>query len=196
MKKQINRTRFFIMLILLFAMTGILLYGLNHIGMFHKNDYENEISASAHLFGVDPILVEALMKRESNLNPNVVSSKGAVGLMQLMPKTAQEISEQLVLPEYDTANLKDPSTNIMFGTYYLAKLLNYYNNNLILTLAAYNAGIGNVDKWLAQDPKIAVKISKIPFKETKRHVRAIIITYNFYKGAYQLKRLLKIKKKD
>lgn len=195
MKKRINRTRFFIMLLLLVAVTGISLYGLNHIGLFQKNYYSDEISASSLLFGVDPFLVEAVMKRESNMNPDAVSAKGAVGLMQIMPKTAEEISTQLVLPEYDSDDLKSPGINIMFGTYYLAKLLSYYNYNLILTLAAYNAGIGNVDKWLAQDPEVARKISKIPFRETKRHVRAIIITYNFYKGADQLKRLLAIKKK-
>jgi soluble lytic murein transglycosylase len=182
------------MLVILLLTTCAFLYALNRIGMFKRGLYREEINNASYLFGVDPLLIEAVIKRESNMNPNAVSAKGAVGLMQLMPKTAHEISEQVFFSDYSQERLTDPEMNIFFGTFYLSKLLAYYDYNLILALAAYNAGIGNVDKWKEQDPKIAVKISKIPFKETKRHIRAVIITYNFYRGAEQLKRLLKTKK--
>ncbi|MDR1195121.1 MAG: lytic transglycosylase domain-containing protein [Endomicrobium sp.] len=194
MKKRKN-ARLIILLLMLLFIVSFFLYALNRVGMFKRNIFTDELSASALLFNVDPLLIEAVMKRESNLNPDAVSGRGAVGLMQVMPDTAKEIAEQIVFEDYDDSKLKDPSVNIMFGTFYLSKLLTYYNYNLILALSAYNAGIGNVDKWLAKDPKISAKVSRIPFRETKRHVRAVIITYNFYKGAEQLKTLLKIKKK-
>ncbi|MCL2144975.1 MAG: lytic transglycosylase domain-containing protein [Endomicrobia bacterium] len=197
MKKRTNKTRIISMLLTLLLVISVFLYALNRIGMFKRGQYGDEILTASVFFNIDPLLIEAVMKRESNMNPNAVSAKGAVGLMQIMPKTALEISEQVFYSDYSEERLSDPEINIMFGAYYLAKLLEYYNYNLILALAAYNAGIGNVDKWREQTPEIAVKISKIPFKETKKHVRAIIITYNFYKGAEQLKRLqlLKTKKK-
>lgn len=194
MKKKTKITKKFLFLILLLLiMIFVFAFGLDRIGMFNRGIYHNEINAAANLFGIDPLLVEAVMKRESNMNPNAVSSKGAIGLMQIMPATAKEISEQFFYPGYSEDKLPDPTINVMFGTYYLSKLLSYYDYNLLLALMAYNAGIGNVDKWMAQDPDISRKISKIPFKETKRHVRAIIITYNFYRGAEQLKILLKTK---
>ena len=80
----------------------------------------------------------------------------------------------------------------MFGTYYLRKLLNYYNNNLILALAAYNAGIGNVENWYNKNPEIGQKIYKIPFKETRYYVLSIIFTYKIYQGVEKLKNFLKI----
>jgi Soluble lytic murein transglycosylase and related regulatory proteins (some contain LysM/invasin domains) len=166
---------------------------LRHVGIMDNAKYEELISTHSDRAGVDRLLVKAVMKRESNMNPGAVSSKGAVGLMQIMPKTAQEIAGQIGMPDYKEEMLKEPELNIMFGVFYLGKLLSYYNSNLLLALAAYNAGIGNVDKWISQNPAVAVKISKIPFKETRKHTKAIIITYNFYKGADKLKRLLKIK---
>ncbi len=193
-KKRKNKNLPFLLLLLILTVC-VFIYGLKHIGLFARGAFDDEINAAGVMFGVDPLLVEAVIKRESNMNPDAVSNKGAVGLMQIMPKTAGEISGQIAFPGYSEDSLKDPAVNTVFGTFYLAKLLAYYDNNLILALAAYNAGIGNVDKWIARDKEIAKKISRIPFKETKRHVRAIIITYNFYKGAEKLKTVLKIRKK-
>ncbi|MDR2395887.1 MAG: lytic transglycosylase domain-containing protein [Endomicrobium sp.] len=122
------------------------------------------------------------MKKESNLNVDAMSTRGAVGLMQIMPKTAQEISNQLKVSNFSNNSLKDPEINIMFGVYYVSKLLNYYNNNLVLVLSAYNAGIGNVDKWQnKQNKNIDLRIKDIPFNETKYYVKSIIFTYKVYK---------------
>ena len=181
-------------IIIVSLITHLLVYANNKTGVFHKNPYKEQIVMHSQKYSIDPLLVEAVMKRESNLNPNAVSNKGAVGLMQIMPKTAREIAGQLDIPDYTAEMLKNPELNIMFGSYYLSQLMSYYNKNLILVLAAYNAGIGNVDNWLSQNPDITKKISKIPFKETQKHTKAILITYNFYKGAGKLKNLLKIKK--
>ncbi|MDR3256845.1 MAG: lytic transglycosylase domain-containing protein [Endomicrobium sp.] len=180
-----------ITVVILITMIFFLFYLEKKIGLFEKNPYENYIVKYSNRFGVDSLLVKAVMKKESNLNPNVVSDKNAVGLMQLMPKTAAKIANQLGITNYSDKKLKEIEINVMFGTYYLQKLLNYYNNNLILALAAYNAGIGNVENWYRENPKVGKKICKIPFKETKYYVWSVIFTYKAYKEVEKLKNILK-----
>jgi soluble lytic murein transglycosylase len=147
---------------------------------FSASPYESLIIKYSSRFGVDPLLVKALIEKESKANPDALSSKGAIGLMQIMPKTASEIAGRLSI-SLDDNSLREPEINIMFGVSYLKQLLSYYEGNLILALAAYNAGIGNVDGWKAQNPQVSSKISKIPFKETRRYVRGILFTYKVYK---------------
>jgi soluble lytic murein transglycosylase len=161
------------------------------IGLFNKNPYEIYITEYSKRFAIDPLLIKVVMKKESNLNPEAISNIGAVGLMQVMPKTALEIANKLNIANYSNKNLKEAEINIMLGTYYLKKMLNYYNNNLILALAAYNAGIGNVENWYIKDREIEKKICKIPFKETRRYVRSVIFIYKIYRGAEKLKNFLK-----
>jgi soluble lytic murein transglycosylase len=162
------------------------------IGLFNKNPYEIYIIKYSKRFAIDSLLIKAVMKKESNLNPEAISSIGAVGLMQVMPKTALEIANKLNIANYSGKNLKKAEINIMLGTYYLKKLLNHYNNNLVLALAAYNAGIGNVENWHSKDPEIGEKIYKIPFKETRHYVRSIMFIYKIYRGAKKLKNFLEI----
>jgi soluble lytic murein transglycosylase len=162
------------------------------IELFNKNPYEVYIIKYSKRFAVDSLLIKAVMKKESNLNPEAISNTGAIGLMQVMPKTALEIASQLNITDYSGKNLKEAEINIMFGTYYLKKMLNYYNNNLILALAAYNAGIGNVENWCSKDPEREGKVCKIPFKETRHYVRSIIFIYKIYRGAEKLKNFIKI----
>jgi soluble lytic murein transglycosylase len=149
-------------------------------GVFSGNPYEDLIIKYSSDYGVDTLLVKALIEKESKADPDALSSKGAIGLMQIMPKTAEEIAGRLSIP-LDDNSLRNPEINIMFGVFYLKQLLSYYDDNLILALAAYNAGIGNVDAWKAQNPQVASKISKIPFKETRRYVKGILFTYKVYR---------------
>ena len=133
-------------------------------------------------------LYAAVEKQESNGNPNAESSKGAIGLYQLMPATARETAAKLGMT--DIANmsdaqlkeaLKNPDTNKALGQAYLNQLLDRYGNNKVLALAAYNGGMGNVDEWLKTigDPRtgaIAEEdfIKNIPFGETKNYVQNIL----------------------
>ncbi|MDR1784183.1 MAG: lytic transglycosylase domain-containing protein [Endomicrobium sp.] len=164
--------------------------------IFNENPYEDYIVKYADYFGVDSLLVKVVMKRESNLSHNAVSNKGAVGLMQIMPKTASEIAKQLNIMNYSDNKLKEVEINIMFGIYYLRKLLNYYNDNLILSLAAYNAGLGNVENWYSKNRMLAEKTCEIPFKETRSYVRSIIFTYKIYKFFYAFKDRICFKSKS
>lgn len=115
------------------------------------DDYFQEASQT---YGVPVSLLKAVAKAESDFNPNVVSSAGAVGIMQLMPATAKELGVQ---------NIYDVKENIMGGAKELSGLLKRYHGDLTLTLAGYNAGIGNVQKYGGVPP----------FQETQNYIKKI-----------------------
>jgi len=112
-------------------------------GLNESGNYESVISEAGKAFGVDPALVRSVIAVESNFNPNSTSPKGAMGLMQLMPATARELGVQ---------NAYDPVENIRAGARYLKMLLDRYDGNIDAALAAYNWGMGNLEKRPAQMP--------------------------------------------
>lgn len=126
--------------------------------------YDNIILKAARAFGVDHALIKAVIHAESSFNPNAVSSKGARGLMQIMPRNNASLN---------ISNPFDPSQNIMGGTRYLKRLLIRYNEKLALALAAYNAGPSAVDKY-----------KKIPpYEETQTYVQRVMSLYSRYKSS-------------
>jgi soluble lytic murein transglycosylase len=157
-------------------------------------EYKDLIDKYSERFEIDPMFVRAVMKRESNVRATAISNKGAVGLMQIMPKTGEEIAKSLKVQNYNQDMLKEPETNIMFGTYYLKKLLDRYDNDAILALGAYNAGLGNIDILVFKNAGEVIMIKDMPFYETNRHVRAVMLTYQFYKGEEKLRNMKKLMK--
>lgn len=131
--------------------------------------YKEEVFSNAEYYELDKALVFSVIKTESNFNAKAVSKKGAVGLMQIKPETANYIAQMQGVKEYD---LYDFKTNINFGCFYLKYLLNKFEV-VDTVLCAYNAGEGNVNLWLASKDYSAdgKTLKKIPFEETERYVK-------------------------
>ncbi len=143
-----------------------------------NNKYDEIIKIHCKSYGVDYILVKSIIKAESNFSADATSCVGAVGLMQIMPKTAVFISEKLGIYEYD---LFDANTNILFGVVYLKYLIDKFPV-ISTAIAAYNAGEGRVVDWLndteySSDGKF---LFNIPYKETSKYVDKVLFYYKIY----------------
>jgi len=129
---------------------------------YSDRSFDPHIQEAASRYGLDPLLIKAVIKQESNFNPNATSNKGALGLMQLMPGTARDM---------EVNDAFDPRDNIFGGARYLRRLSSQFNGDLALTLASYNAGPERVGN--------AKMVPNIP--ETQDYVRNVIAFYNSYK---------------
>jgi len=155
---------------------------------FFPLEYEKSIIEYSEMYNVDPNLVAAVINTESKFVVDASSSKGAIGLMQIMPDTGKWIAEKLELSNFNEEIIADPEVNIRMGTWYLKKLSEDFNGDYILVLAAYNGGPGNVTKWL-EDEKYSSdgeNLHKIPFKETKSYVQKVKFNHRIYKYLYNL----------
>lgn len=146
--------------------------------------YEEYVEKYAKEYEVDQNLIYAIIKAESNFDEEAVSHKEAKGLMQLIYSTAEEISKSLDL-EINEQKILEPECNIMIGTKYISILINKYQDTG-LALAAYNAGSGNVDKWISEGilKENGSDIENIPYKETNNYVRKILRDYEIYEEIY------------
>jgi soluble lytic murein transglycosylase len=147
---------------------------------FEQIKYQTEIEKYAKEFAIEKELLAALIYVESRFNNYSKSSKGAIGLMQLMPSTAIWIAEELGYNNFQLSDLNDPELNIKFGSWYFAYLYQKFDKNLIQTIAAYNAGERNVRVWISEGWEGNIN-KELPFKETDNFVRRVISTKNFYK---------------
>lgn len=137
---------------------------VNFRAMFqNRTKYAPTIAQAAKVHKLPPALLHAVITAESAYNPDAVSRAGAVGLMQLMPQTAQR---------YGVSNRRDPTSNVSGGTRYLRDLMNMFNDNLVLALAAYNAGENAVINHGRRIP---------PYRETEVYVQRVLKYYNDYK---------------
>jgi soluble lytic murein transglycosylase len=148
--------------------------------------YWDVVRVSAEREGLDPLLVQALIRQESAFAARAVSPVDAQGLMQLMPSTASEVAAERGLPPPDRARLTDVGTNVMLGTALLRRLLAQYDGSEIKALAAYNAGEDAVSKWEGrygqrEDDEFVELIS---FRETKRYVKGVLENYQVYRTLY------------
>jgi Soluble lytic murein transglycosylase and related regulatory proteins (some contain LysM/invasin domains) len=145
------------------------------------------IEKYAYSYEIDPLLVVSVMREESKFLPRSESHKGATGLMQLMPNTAQEIAKGLGDRDYNEQDLVNPEINIQYGTWYLASLKKEFNNTILL-LAAYNGGRGHVKEWIdnKQIDITQVRQQDIPFGETRQYVEKVLRSYQKYSKLYSV----------
>ncbi len=182
MKKKLKI--FFILLIIALLICILTKFVLKRY--VYKTDYldlivENNTNSS----GIDPYLVLSIIKVESNFNKDATSNKGARGLMQILDSTSTDVEH---LTNIDSLNLYDASQNIKVGINYLDLLIKRYKGNYYLAICAYNAGIGNVDKWINEgiiDKDLDSININTPYSETNRYLKKVILSYRIYKMLYK-----------
>ena len=182
MRKKITLCIFLTIIILVIINFGnIKNYFLRKI---YKIDYKEYVEKYSEEYEVDKYLVYSIIKAESNFKEDSISNKGAKGLMQLMPSTAEEIAKKIEI-QVDENNILNPQININLGTKYISNLIIKYKN-IGLALAAYNAGSGNVDNWVEKGilDSNGTNLEEIPYVETNNYVRKILRDYNIYKAIY------------
>ena len=156
-----------LILILLMAVIGII------YTTYFPLKYSDIVDKYCKIYNLSPSLVYSTINVESGFNPNTVSKAQAIGLMQILPTTAEDIASRLEIAEYD---LYSPETNIQFGCYYLRYLIDMYSGDIDTAIVAYNAGLGTVNEWRNQN----ILPDNIPFKETRDYIKKIKFNQRMY----------------
>lgn len=147
--------------------------------------YADIIREQAHEKHLDPALIAAVIYAESKFEPHE-SSAGAQGLMQILPETAYYLAHLSGGSRFNAQDLATPRINVAYGSYYLRYLLGHYGHDEMLALAAYNGGIGNVDRWVAQAQAQGhtLEAESIPFPETREYVQRVMSAQQQYRSEY------------
>src|SRR5712691_9753329 len=143
------------------------------------------VAEQAARFGVDPLLMLAMMRQESSFDPRAQSGAHALGLTQVVPTTASSIASRLGRVDFALSDLLKPAVSVEFGTSFMSQLLGDYKGRVFPALAAYDAGGGNVARWLQRfgdDPDVLVEM--IPFAETQTYLRIVYDNYWHYQALY------------
>lgn len=176
-----------VLLLLFIGFTAVLFLSTNWMSWFYPIHYKEDIRKNSLTYQVDPFLVAAIIRVETNYKTGKESRKGALGLMQLMPDTAKWALEKAKLPDVSLDKLRDePSANIELGTWYLHTLSGEFGGNRAMMIAAYNAGPGKVKSWLEDGSwdGSEEQLKNIPFGETRHYVQRVIYYYNQYVEIY------------
>lgn len=149
--------------------------------------YWETLEANAKANGLDPYLVAALIRQESEFNPGAVSRKNAYGLMQLLPSVGKSMAKKDGQRHFTTNELLDPSINLQLGTQDLRKSIDRYGGQVDYALAAYNAGDSPVHQWMSTNnyKDIAEWVESIPYTETREYVQAILRNRELYRAVYE-----------
>lgn len=149
--------------------------------LFYPPFYSSFISRESRNYALDPCLVSGIIRQESIFNPIIVSPAGAIGLMQIMPYTGKTLSKKIDVP-FTVDSLYSPYYNLRFGIYYIHQLLEEFDSNPALALAAYNAGPHNATRWNKNNGKkeYDLFIEDIGFTETRGYVKKVLANYWTY----------------
>lgn len=158
------------MLIIVFVFVGIILTATIFL-ILYPTKYKWEIKKYSQKYNIPPSMIASVIKVESNYDKNAVSSAGAMGLMQLLPTTAQEMASKMDI-NFESDDLFDVDTNINIGCYYLKYLLELFDGNIDNTLSAYNWGLNNVRTWILKGNADGYgTIINIPVVETENYLK-------------------------
>ena len=163
--------RFFIIIALFISLICI------YLCYSPRSEYDDCITEYSRLYGVSEDVIRAVCHAESRFRSDVTSSRGAIGVMQILPDTGRQIAEELGVADFSTVMLFDPGINIRFGCYYLSYLYKRFDEDWCV-FAAYNAGEGRVVKWLDD----GIGKDDIPFSETKKYVRKVERYVRWYRN--------------
>ena len=149
--------------------------------------YQSEIVTYARRNQIDPFLVAAVIKNESEFKPGAVSPVGAIGMMQIMPETGEWIAKQMGLEGYSIDSLYNPGINIRMGCWYLSELKYEFKDNLLLMMMAYNAGRGNTHGWMSANgwDYTFGDIDRIPYPESRNYVASVLHDRDEYYRLYK-----------
>lgn len=176
-----------VLLLLFFGFIVILFFNSSWLSYFYPIHYKEEIKQHALTYELDPLMVAAIIKVESNYKSGSESKKGALGVMQVMPDTAKWIILKAKWDDIPMEKVKEETaTNIMIGTWYLNYLSKQFDGNPATIIAAYNAGPTNVKNWIKSgrwDGSLE-KSSDIPFPETRHYVKRVTHYYEQYRNIY------------
>jgi soluble lytic murein transglycosylase len=148
--------------------------------------HEDIIRQQAKDKHLDPALIAAVIFAESKFRDHQTSATGAKGLMQIQPATAKFIAERSGGTRFQVEDLSTPQVNISYGSFYLRYLMDRYGDNEVLTVAAYNGGETNVDKWIAESGRRGktFTVKQIPFAETRTYVDRVLKARDDYRHNY------------
>jgi len=172
--------------ILSLVILGVLLTSKAFWRVFYPFPYKAIIFAEAARNNIDPFLVAAIIKTESNFASEAESKMGARGIMQIMPETGRWAAEKMNLRDFHPDDLYETETNIKIGCWYLNNLNQEFKGNKVLVVAAYNGGRGNVREWLEKQQWTGehATVDQIPFQETRQYVRKVMKNYSRYRYLY------------
>ncbi|TBL75597.1 lytic transglycosylase domain-containing protein [Paenibacillus thalictri] len=173
--------------ILLLTFITILFYSNPYIAKWlYPIQYKQEITRNAKNYDIDPLLIAAMIRVESNFQPEMKSHKGAYGLMQLMPDTAEWIIDTARFSPEWSSQLNKPEVNIQVGSWYVSWLHKQFKGNAYAAIAGYNAGQGKVSKWLQSGEWDGTLegASSIPYGETRHYVQRVLYYYEKYRKIY------------
>jgi soluble lytic murein transglycosylase len=176
-----------VLLVVLLGFIVMLFFNTQWLALFYPIHYKDDIRRHAQNNQLDPFMVAAIIRVETNYKPSKQSKKGALGVMQIMPDTAQWVLEQAKLPNVSMDRVNhEAGTNIEIGTWYLRSLYNQFDGNMIAVIAAYNAGPTRVKNWLKSGTwDGTMETAKdIPLGETRHYVQRVVHYYQQYTSIY------------
>lgn len=192
-KKKSNNYKNWFVLILLCAISllGWKIWTSDEVQMrfVYMWPYQGEILEYSDKNKIDPFLVAAVIKNESNFDRKAVSGVGAIGLMQIMPDTGEWIAKQMGIKKFDVQDLYSANVNIRLGCWYLGELEYEFQRNWVLMMIAYNAGRGNTKAWMQESAwdYDFNRIEDIPYSDTREYVKKVLHDRDEYYKLYKNK---------